>query len=67
MRYTGFKDHAGAGRGAGIGTVQLQSTAQTETGNRRRPSSDRNDVERLMVPRNVSSRRRREKEKFPGL
>ena len=58
--------HAGAGRGAGVGTVQLQSTAQTETGNRRQPSSDRSDVERLMVRRDGSSRRKREKEKFPG-
>ena len=61
MRY-----NAGAGRGAGVGTVQLQSTTQTETGNRRRPSSDHSDVERLMVPRDESSRRKREKEKFPG-
>ena len=58
--------HAGTGRGAGVGTVQLQSTPQTETGNRRRPSSDHSDFERFMVPRNGSSRRNREKEKFPG-
>ena len=55
----GFKDHAlpthvSVGRSAGVGTVQLQSATQTETGNRRRPSSDHGNVQRLMVPSNGS-------------
>ena len=54
------------GRGAGVGTVQLQSTAETETWYMRRPSSDRSDVEQFMVPRNRSDMIKREKEKFPG-
>ena len=37
--------HVSVGRGAGVDSVQFQSTAQTETGNRRRPSSDRGDVQ----------------------
>ena len=54
----GFKDHAlhmlVLERSAGVGTVQLQSATQTETGNRRRPSSDHGNVQRLMVPSNGS-------------
>ena len=56
--------HASVGRSAGVGTVQLQSTAQTETRNRRRPSSDRSDVERLMAPRNESSRRKERRKNY---
>ena len=48
--------HVSVGRGAGVGTAQFQSTAQTETGNRRPPSSGRSDVQRLMVPSNGSDR-----------
>ena len=44
--------HVSVGRSAGVGTVQLQSATQTETGNRRRPSSDHGNVQRLMVPSN---------------
>ena len=56
----GFKDHAlhmlVLDESAGVGTVQFQPTTQTETGNRRRPSSDRGNVQRLMVPSNGSGR-----------
>ena len=48
--------HVSVGRSAGVGTVQFQSTTQTETGNRRRPSSDRGNVQRLMVPSKGSGR-----------
>ena len=48
--------HVSVGRSAGVGTAQFQSLTQTETGNRRRPSSDRGNVQRLMVPSNGSGR-----------
>ena len=64
----GFKGpratHVSVGRSAGVGTVQLQSATQTETGNRRRPSSDHGNVQRLMVPSNGSGRVRTQEEKI---
>ena len=55
--------HASVGRSAGVGTVQLQSTAQVETRKRRRPSSN---VKSFMVPKNGLKGGKREKKEFPG-
>ena len=66
----GFKDHAlhmlVLGEVLRLELSNFRRQLKLKPGIRRRPSSDRSDVERPMVPRDGSSRRKREKEKFPG-